>query len=97
MSSNQRSLRRLRTACERAKQTLSSSSTQAHIEVDSIFDGIDFNSTNPCERVLRPSMISVRYVLQNMLFVQKGASTPMYRQRLWLNHSNKEFVCLLTP
>merc|ERR1712165_524185 len=44
MSKNQRSLRRLRTACERAKRTLSSS-TQAHIEIDSLFDGIDFNST----------------------------------------------------
>merc|ERR1712048_1537550 len=43
MSKNQRSLRRLRTACERAKRTLSSS-TQAHIEIDSLFDGIDFNS-----------------------------------------------------
>ena len=44
MSKNQRSLRRLRTACERAKRTLSSS-TQAHIEIDSLFDGIDFYST----------------------------------------------------
>merc|ERR1712238_79033 len=44
MSANQRSLRRLRTACERAKRTLSSS-TQAHIEIDSLFEGIDFNST----------------------------------------------------
>eukprot|EP00527_Entomoneis_sp_CCMP2396_P009144 CAMPEP_0198137190 /NCGR_PEP_ID=MMETSP1443-20131203/719_1 /TAXON_ID=186043 /ORGANISM="Entomoneis sp., Strain CCMP2396" /LENGTH=655 /DNA_ID=CAMNT_0043798543 /DNA_START=61 /DNA_END=2028 /DNA_ORIENTATION=- len=44
MSENQRALRRLRTACERAKRTLSSS-TQAHIEIDSLFDGIDFNST----------------------------------------------------
>merc|ERR1711956_126325 len=44
MSENNRSLRRLRTACERAKRTLSSS-TQAHIEIDSLFDGIDFNAT----------------------------------------------------
>ena len=44
MSSNQRALRRLRTACERAKRTLSSS-TQAHIEIDSLHDGVDFNST----------------------------------------------------
>jgi len=44
MSSNNRSLRRLRTACERAKRTLSSS-TQAHIEIDSLYDGIDFNAT----------------------------------------------------
>merc|ERR1712125_301963 len=44
MSQNQRSLRRLRTACERAKRTLSSS-TQAHIEIDSLFDGVDYNAT----------------------------------------------------
>eukprot|EP00558_Chaetoceros_sp_UNC1202_P014475 CAMPEP_0197233642 /NCGR_PEP_ID=MMETSP1429-20130617/1652_1 /TAXON_ID=49237 /ORGANISM="Chaetoceros sp., Strain UNC1202" /LENGTH=651 /DNA_ID=CAMNT_0042691935 /DNA_START=43 /DNA_END=1998 /DNA_ORIENTATION=- len=44
MSKNNRSLRRLRTACERAKRTLSSS-TQAHIEIDSLFDGIDYNAT----------------------------------------------------
>merc|ERR1740139_1905572 len=44
MTSNQRSLRRLRTACERAKRTLSSS-TQAHIEIDSLFDGVDYNAT----------------------------------------------------
>jgi L1 cell adhesion molecule like protein len=38
---NARALRRLRTACERAKRTLSSS-TQASIEIDSLFEGIDF-------------------------------------------------------
>nr|XP_061806500.1 heat shock 70 kDa protein 1 isoform X1 [Nerophis lumbriciformis] len=38
---NKRALRRLRTACERAKRTLSSSS-QANIEIDSLFEGIDF-------------------------------------------------------
>ncbi|KAK7870438.1 hypothetical protein R5R35_000727 [Gryllus longicercus] len=41
ISDNKRALRRLRTACERAKRTLSSS-TQASIEVDALFDGIDF-------------------------------------------------------
>nr|XP_034179385.1 heat shock 70 kDa protein cognate 4-like isoform X1 [Osmia lignaria] len=41
LSVNKRSLRRLRTACERAKRTLSSS-TQASIEIDSLFEGIDF-------------------------------------------------------
>ncbi|KAK6204481.1 heat shock protein SSA1 [Scheffersomyces amazonensis] len=41
LSSNQRALRRLRTACERAKRTLSSS-TQTSIEIDSLFEGIDF-------------------------------------------------------
>lgn len=39
---NVRALRRIRTACERAKRTLSSA-TQATIEVDSLVDGIDFN------------------------------------------------------
>jgi L1 cell adhesion molecule like protein len=44
MSGNQRALRRLRTQCERAKCTLSSS-TQATIEIDSLFDGIDYSCT----------------------------------------------------
>ncbi len=38
---NPRALRRLRTACERAKRTLSSS-TRANIEIDALFEGIDF-------------------------------------------------------
>jgi len=44
ITSSDRALRRLRTACERAKRTLSSSA-QANVEVDSLFDGTDFNST----------------------------------------------------
>jgi L1 cell adhesion molecule like protein len=43
ISDNQRALRRLRTACERAKRTLSYA-TQAHIEIESLFEDIDFNS-----------------------------------------------------
>ncbi|XP_019225740.1 PREDICTED: heat shock cognate 70 kDa protein-like [Nicotiana attenuata] len=38
------SLRRLRTACERAKRTLSSTA-QTTIEIDSLYEGIDFYST----------------------------------------------------
>ncbi|EFJ04536.1 hypothetical protein SELMODRAFT_440382 [Selaginella moellendorffii] len=44
ISGNPRALRRLRTACERAKRTLSSTA-QTTIEIDSLFDGIDFNTT----------------------------------------------------
>merc|ERR1712100_912912 len=44
ITSNARSMRRLRTACERAKRTLSSS-TQTSIEIDSLFEGIDFFSS----------------------------------------------------
>ncbi|KAG8449346.1 hypothetical protein GDO86_016118 [Hymenochirus boettgeri] len=41
ISTNKRALRRLRTACERAKRTLSSS-TQASLEIDSLYEGVDF-------------------------------------------------------
>jgi len=41
LGGNKRALRRLRTACERAKRTLSASA-QASIEIDSLFEGIDF-------------------------------------------------------
>ena len=43
LNDNIKSIRRLRTACERAKRTLSTSA-QANIEIDSLFEGIDFNS-----------------------------------------------------
>lgn len=43
-SNDPRALRRLRTACERAKRTLSSATT-AFIEIDALYQGIDFNST----------------------------------------------------
>jgi|TARA_B110000503_G_scaffold104823_1_gene156421 heat shock protein 1/8 len=41
ISDNQRALRRLRSACERAKRSLSTS-TQAAIEIDSFSQGVDF-------------------------------------------------------
>ncbi|BFU26636.1 heat shock protein 70 family [Entamoeba histolytica] len=41
ISGNARAVRRLRTACERAKRTLSSASV-ANIEVDQLYEGIDF-------------------------------------------------------
>ena len=44
LSDSARAVKRLKTACERAKRTLSSS-TSASIELDALYDGIDFNST----------------------------------------------------
>lgn len=44
ISGNPRALRRLRTACERAKRTLSSTA-QTTLEIDSLFEGIDFYTT----------------------------------------------------
>ncbi|EQC30322.1 hsp70-like protein [Saprolegnia diclina VS20] len=71
MTSNQRALRRLRTACERAKRTLSSSA-QAYIEIDSLFDGVDFNSTitrarfeDMCGDYFRKTMEPVEKVLRD--------------------------------
>ncbi|KAI9811353.1 MAG: Heat shock protein ssb1 [Pycnora praestabilis] len=43
MSGDARALRRLRTACERAKRTLSNGA-QTTVEIDSLFDGEDFNA-----------------------------------------------------
>lgn len=43
LSGNARALRRLRTACERAKRTLSSS-TEATIEIDALHEGVDYYS-----------------------------------------------------
>lgn len=43
LKNNPKSLRRLRTAAERAKRTLSSS-TEASIEIDALYEGIDFFS-----------------------------------------------------
>ena len=43
ISKSPRALRRLRTACERAKRTLSSS-TEAAVEIDALYEGIDFYS-----------------------------------------------------
>jgi len=44
LTSNKRSLRRLRTAVERAKRTLSSAAN-ANIEIDSLYEGVDFYSS----------------------------------------------------
>ena len=44
LSQNKKSLCRLRIACERAKRTLSSQ-TQTDIEIDALFEGIDFYTT----------------------------------------------------
>ena len=64
-------LRRLRTACERAKRTLSSA-IQASIEIDSLLDGIDFNTSvtraqfeDLCHDLFRRAMELVEQVLRD--------------------------------
>merc|ERR1711906_46598 len=77
-STNVRALRRLRTACERAKRTLSSTA-QTSIEVDSCFDGIDFytNITRAkfeelCSDLFRGTIDPVDRVLRDAK-ISKGA------------------------
>lgn len=66
---NKRAVRRLRTECEKAKRTLSSSST-ANIEIDSLYEGIDFNTTitrakfeSLCDDLFKRTMAPVEKVL----------------------------------
>jgi len=71
LSSNARALRRLRTACERAKRTLSSSA-QTSIEIDSLYEGIDFYTSitrarfeELCQDLFRSTMEPVEKVLRD--------------------------------
>ena len=71
ISTNKKSLRRLRTACENAKRTLSVANV-AQIEIDSLYDGIDFATNitrakfeNLCETLFKNTMIPVEQVLRD--------------------------------
>jgi heat shock protein 1/8 len=71
LKTSDRALKRLRLACEKAKCTLSSS-TQATVEIDSLFEGIDFNSTitrarfeNLCSDFFQKCFTPVDRVLQD--------------------------------
>jgi len=63
ISGNARALRRLRTACERAKRTLSSS-TEATIEIDALHDGVDYYSKISRARFEELNMDLFRSTLQ---------------------------------
>jgi len=71
MNDNPRAMRRLRTQCEQAKRTLSAA-VRATIEVDSLFDGIDFHITitrakfeQLCNEQFRNCLDPCRRVLQD--------------------------------
>jgi L1 cell adhesion molecule like protein len=59
ISKNSKALRRLRSACERAKRTLSSSTT-ASIEIDSLFEGVDFNTQISRARFEELNMVNTK-------------------------------------
>lgn len=71
LSTNARALRRLRTACERAKRTLSSAA-QTAIEIDSLFEGVDFYTSitrarfeELCQDLFRGTLEPVEKVLRD--------------------------------
>jgi heat shock 70kDa protein 1/2/6/8 len=71
ITENKRAMRRLRTACESAKKTLSVS-TVASVEIDSLFEGIDFTSQitrakfeNLCDDIFKKTMDPVDQVMRD--------------------------------
>ena len=71
LTGNARALRRLRTACERAKRSLSSA-TQAAVEIDSLADSVDFQTTITrakfealCETFFRRTVAPLDQLLQD--------------------------------
>ncbi|CEN61470.1 heat shock protein [Aspergillus pseudodeflectus] len=105
ISNNARALRRLRTACERAKRTLSSAA-QASIEIDSLAEGKDFYTSitrarfeELCQDLFRSTMDPVERVLRDAKIdkssvhevVLVGGSTRIPKiQRLVRDYFNKE-------
>ena len=72
ISDSARALRRLRTACERAKRTLSSA-MNAYIEIDALYDGIDFNSSISRAKFEEMNMVLFRNTLEPVEKVIKDA------------------------
>merc|ERR1712057_127937 len=77
-TANPRAMRRLRTACERAKRNLSSSAN-ASIEIDSLFEGVDFYSSitrarfeDLCADLFRGTLEPVEKVLRDSK-IDKGS------------------------
>ncbi|MAP02912.1 MAG: molecular chaperone DnaK, partial [Candidatus Marinimicrobia bacterium] len=71
LSESPRALRRLRTACERLKRTLSASTT-GRIELDSLYEGLDLNETlsrarfeNMSDSIFRRCLKPVEQVLRD--------------------------------
>ena len=108
ISNNKRALRRLKTSGERAKRTLSSS-TNAHIEIDSLAEGIDFTTTltrarfeSLCMSYFRKCMNPVERVLKDAKMsksqvneiVLVGGSTRIPKiQELISNFFNGKTLC----
>ena len=113
ITESKRALRRLRTACESAKRTLSSA-TVANIEIDSLYEGIDFTTTitrakfeNLCDELFQKTMAPVEQVLRDSKMsksqideiVLVGGSTriPKIQQLLTDFFNGKELCKTINP
>ena len=113
ITENKRAVRRLRTACENAKKTLSSS-TVATIEIDSLHEGIDFASSvtrakfeNLCEDIFKKIIAPVDQVIKDSKIpknkideiVLVGGSTriPKIQQMLTEYFNGKELCKSINP
>jgi heat shock 70kDa protein 1/2/6/8 len=108
ISDNSRAVSRLRTACERAKKTLSTATT-ANIEIDSLYEGIDFYTSvtrarfeELCADLFRKCLEPVDKVLRDAKIDKKqineivlvGGSTRIPKvQQLLSNYFNGKELC----
>ena len=106
ISDNKRSVRKLKNACERLKITLSSVNN-ATIELDSLYEGIDFNTSmtrakfeNLCDSYFRGCLDTVDKVLKDAKndkvdeIVLVGGSTRIPKiQSMLYNHFNGKDLC----
>ena len=108
ITDNKRAIRRLRGACETAKRTLSSA-TVANIEIDSLFEGIDFASSitrakfeNLCDDLCKKTMACLDQVIQDSKvskgniheLVLVGGSTRIPKiQQLMIEYFNGKELC----
>jgi len=105
---NKRAVRRLRAACETAKRTLSSA-TVANIEIDSLYEGIDFASSitrakfeNLCEDLCKKTMVCLDQVIRDSKIAKSniheivlvGGSTRIPKlQQLLVEYFNGKELC----
>lgn len=112
LTTNDRSLKRLRMAAEKAKRTLSSS-TNAKIEIDALFEGVDFNTSvtrarfeDLCAGCFRDTMAPVEKVMKDAKLsksqidevVLVGGSTRIPKiQKMLSNYFGKEPCKSINP
>ncbi|GJN31047.1 hypothetical protein PR202_gb19401 [Eleusine coracana subsp. coracana] len=88
ISGNPRALRRLRTACERAKRTLSSTA-QTTIEIDSLYEG-------PVEKCLRDAKMD-KSSIHDVVLVGGSTRIPKVQQLLQDFFNGKELCKSINP